>query len=269
MEYDEGDVVHNLVLYLYLARTQRTTTFSTFLASMEAQPDLLLEDAVRAASEAYPAIGACVARCVTALSTTHAELNIAAVNHFLEIRCAHTELPLPATHFTALPYNSLVAYTHALSLRDVVKRLVATRATARGTEAREIADVINELGGVQFEAVCDTPAARALHRFVLNVLFDWRIGTHTSTALIICGTEIVTMVPRAVPSGAFICVRHFDDGRACGAEATLRCEVCRRAWYCSKACADADVRMHVEVWECDRKRCECCDKARRVRRKKK
>jgi hypothetical protein len=150
-----------------------------------------------------------------------------------------------------------------------VKRLVAVRSTVDRTEAREIADTINELGGVQFESVCDTPAARALHRFVLNVLFDWRIGVHASTALIVCGTSIVTVVPRAVPTGAFVCVRHFDTGRMCGAEATMRCEVCRRAWYCCKACADADVRMHREVWECDAEKCGCCCKSRRVKRKKK
>jgi hypothetical protein len=255
MRFDDKDPFHRLVLWVYLKRA-RTASVDVVLTEWTRDPRGLLDEIERAATAEYPRLSTCT--CGDKLDTVNAYVR----------KKREGAVRLTPILFTSLPMCLVEDYMRALSARVRVNDLMAELETASGFEVRKcLTHNIWERGGEDYDACLlragptHVRGMQELHRHVLNVIHD----SKSETLLVGVGID--------EPSWSRCLVLHTNVrlrcnavtncGDRCERPATLRCETCRRAFYCCKTCKRGD-KEHAE--ECDNIRCTCLKSRRRKSR---
>ena len=265
--FDDANPYHRLCMHLFLARPH-SIQFEHFLANLVQNLGDLFPECTRVVKDRY-SIEQCLITCTQRTGQSMAALCRNAVNYYLER--AVSNMTLPPTFFTSLTAAQIGTYIDCLVNRGAVQQLIQRRNAAETVEqTRVLTAEILRLGGENMSEVVNTEEARLFHKFFVNMLFSARssapldvVGPPPAPALIITLTpkaQLHVIRPQHVPAQGFACVRCYDSGKACGKEARLRCNKCRRAFYCSSKCQRADTAMHAS--ECDLQHCIVCKRGR-------
>ena len=244
-----SDLYKDLCACLYTKR-RRTISFKDWYAAMMLQPHDLFLDAQRVVIELFPVAFQCA--CATVDAKRYSFINYYMQHHVQSL-----------TFFTSLQPPEIKRYLNILMSRHIVRDLVKHQNTTKNP--RMLQGLIEQLGGEDYCTWHDNHRMCELHAFFLHVL--WQNRVCPSSTLFICVNETdrtalsVTLESVGSHPEFFRCVRMHDNGDVCAKEATMRCERCCRAFYCSSQCKKADATMH--QLECMRK-CKLCKHKRTV-----
>ena len=238
-----SDLYKDLCACLYTKR-RRTISFKDWYAAMMLQPHDLFLDAQRVVIELFPVAFQCA--CATVDAKRYSFINYYMQHHVQSL-----------TFFTPLQPPEIKRYLNILMSRHIVRDLVKHQNTTQNP--RMLQSLIDQLGGEDYCTWHPNHRMCELHAFFIHVL--WQNRRNPSPTLFICVNEpdrtalSVTLDSVGSHPDFFRCVRMHDNGDVCAKEATLRCERCCRAFYCSGKCQKVDEKMH--KLECIRKCTNC------------
>ena len=211
---------------------------------MVAQPHELFLDAQRVVVDLFPVAFQC--SCATGDAKTYSFVNYYLQYHLQKL-----------AFFTPLDPAQIKQYLNILMSRHIVRDLVKHQSTTQNP--RMLQSLIEQLGGEDFSTFRLDRRMCELHQFFIHVL--WQNRRKSVPTMFICVNEpsrtalCVTLESVGSHPELFRCVRMHDNGDVCAKEATIRCERCCRAFYCSPKCQKADAAMH--KLECIQK-CKHC-----------
>lgn len=196
-------------------QTAQSAPFEVVLAEWTRAPHRLVHAIRTAALRRFPSLVRC--KCT----------NPSILNAFVGVQ---TAVRIPPTFFTQLPLWLVETYMASLNTESALEPVLLQ-------------------SGEHVDAV------RALHRFMLNVLFE---RAKECVIVLMCPTPVFKTMSVYAATG-LRCNATSSDGVRCERVATTRCAVCRRAFYCTAKCKRIDT-MHVD--ECDTSGCGCGSSAR-------
>jgi hypothetical protein len=228
MRFKEHDAVHRLVLWAYL-QTAQSAPFEVVLTEWTRAPQRLVHAIRTEALHRFPSLVRCKCTSPTAILNAFAECVQSSAVH------------IPPMFFTQLPLWLIDIYMSALNVRS-------------RNDAVE-----SDFESVLLQSGEHVDAVRALHRFMLNVLFD---SAKECVVVLMCPTPVFKTMSVYMHKVGLRCNATSSDGARCERVATARCGTCKRAFYCTAKCKRADT-MHVD--ECDTLGCGCGSSRRRRR----
>lgn len=240
-----SEAFNELLCFFYVKR-RRSILFHDWKSAMMKQPYDVFLDGERIISELFPhAINCCDSNAF--------DQSFTFINHYLQ----HS-IQAPLVCFTPLEPDNIRTYLQLLISRDTVRQLLVHQNNM--SHPQQLQQLIDSLGGVDFSYWWHDNAYKALHLFFLHALWMNREYPRDILCLCIdkaqrrCTSALINNVGNT--TNLFRCVRMHDNGAVCGKEASVRCDRCHRAFYCSTQCQRFDKSMH--QLECIQRKCCLC-----------
>ncbi len=256
MRFDDTNPLHRLVLWTYL-RAARTAPLDLVLVEWARCPRELYREVLAAAHTEFPRLKGCT--CTRPVDVASSYLR----------HKGGGAIKLPPVIFTELSVSLVETYMRALRSKAQVEMVLHACACApeRTTRAR-LESYVWSHGGVDFMA-CVLAAGeahaddmRALHRHVMNCIHDGAASTLIVSVGNGNGGKPWARELQLCTNVSLRCNANTTDGERCTYATAVKCETCRRAFYCSRECKQIDT---AHVHECDSLKCRCSARRRRTR----